>query len=125
MKKILLFLMLLCLPVYAIRAVTTDEYNNFMKSLRLTKKQSQKVEAIEANFKKNLALLNADILLKDMQITQLRNKNDYSHVYSLKEDLKVLENKRYKMYKQKEKDIANSLNWLQRARYKEYISRVY
>ncbi|MBR2069581.1 MAG: hypothetical protein IJ877_07470 [Candidatus Gastranaerophilales bacterium] len=126
MKKILLLFIILCIPAHAIKAVTQQEHNNFMKSLKLSKKQTQKIEIIESNYNKKNVELNSMILLKNMQIAQLRtSQSNYGYIGELNNEIKALEKRRYDYNMQKNKDILATLNWIQKAKYREYISRIY
>lgn len=124
MKKILLTLLLLTTSVFAYEIIDLNEYDNFLKTLNLSKRQAQKIEIIKNEYGPKIANLNAQILLKSMEAAQLRvNPKNYAAVSMLNHESSLLEKELNSLQKEKDKKVLSTLGLIQKYKYRKYISK--
>jgi len=126
MKKIIFILLFICAESLAANAIIYKADDSFTKSLKLSKKQAIQIEQIKKDYSKEIADINSQIILKNMQIAKYRNKREYLSVYtSLNKEINFLNKELNEIQKQKDKDILKKLNFFQKRKYKKYISNLY
>ncbi len=122
MKKILFILVLLFFQSFAFETYNINEFDDFMKSLKLSQKQEVKIDKIKAQYNPQLTKLNAQILLKDMKIAQLKNISKYkNNVLILKQERNDLIDNFYEVMTERDNKILSSLGFFQKRKYKKYM----
>ena len=71
MKKILLLIFLINLPVLAYM-ININEYQDFLKTLKLSDKQIKKIEQIDSLYNPQIVKLNSQIILNSMRCAELK-----------------------------------------------------
>ena len=124
MKKILLTLLLLTTSVFAYEIIDLNEYDNFLKTLKLSDRQAQKIEIIKNEYGPKIANLNAQILLKSMEAAQLRvNPKNYAAINMLNHESALLEKELNSLQKEKDSEVLATLGLIQKYKYRKYISK--
>jgi len=122
MKKIILTLGLVFTLVLTANANNYDKYNDFMQSLKLSSKQKEQIEAIEKDYSKKRADLRAEIILRKMEIAQIKGmKNSSSRVASLNQYIKNVQADIDSLDSEKYSEVAHCLGFIQKFKYKRFI----
>ena len=124
MKKILILFLMLSFQTIASEQVRLSE-NDFLKTLKLSSVQEQKIEEIEKKVNSKISVLNGKILLKDMEMAQLFRNEASARVQALKREINTLQNEVNEIYQEKQNEIAQNLGFFQKIKYKKYLSRAY
>lgn len=124
MKKILILFLMLSIQAIANEQVRLSE-KDFLKTLKLSSIQEQKIEVIEKKVNSKISVLNGKILLKDMEMAQLFRNEANSRVQALKREINALQNEVNEVYQEKQNEIAQNLGFFQKIKYKKYLSRAY
>ena len=119
MKKILIILTILL--IQAQFAFAQDDYSAFMQSLKLSQKQQQKIEAIEKKYFVQMGKLNAEIILRKMEIAQLKPmKNSFYKINSINAELELVQEELSEIQSKKNDEISSVLGIIQRFKFKRY-----
>ena len=119
MKKIIVTVFLI-FTATAVLADSVDKYNSFMKSLRLSQKQTAKINDIEKNYRYEAAQLRANIILRAMQAAQSGNS---AGANSLESGFSEIQEDLIELQSQKEDEIASCLGLIKRFKYRNYCKR--
>lgn len=113
----------------SIQAIANEQVRlsekDFLKTLKLSSIQEQKIEVIEKKVNSKISVLNGKILLKDMEMAQLFRNEANSRVQALKREINALQNEVNEVYQEKQNEIAQNLGFFQKIKYKKYLSRAY
>ena len=122
MKKIIILLFLLfVMPVHAFR-IDNKVREDFFATLKLSNKQSQKIEQIENKYNPKIVKLNSQIILNNMHCAQLKPSNHaVNKINSINANSKALEDELENIQNQKQKEILSVLNLFQKIKYRRYI----
>lgn len=121
MKKILIILGFILISANYVFAANLTSYSDFLKTLNLSKKQSLKIEEIEKKYRAKITLLNADVILKNMEIAQLKPyKNTASRINVINAELDEVLDELSELDNQKQDEIMSCLGLIQRYKYKKY-----
>ncbi len=121
MKKIILLSSVLFLAVMAHPVIASDDFENCVNKLRLTKKQIQNIENTKKQYSIRFAKINADIILKKMEIAKLKvNPNNYDEIRFLNTELKMYNDEYLEAQEQKEQEIFSYLGFFQKLKCKNY-----
>ena len=121
MKKILIILGFILISANYVFAANQTNCSDFLKTLNLSKKQSLKIEEIEKKYRAKITLLNADVILKNMEIAQLKPyKNTASRINVINAELDEVLDELSELDNQKQDEIMSCLGLIQRYKYKKY-----
>ena len=115
MDKIYILIVLLLVQTNIVFAHDIDMCVNYKKALNLSESKIQKINNIEKEYNSQIAKLNAQILLKKMQILQGSPKADI-----LNSELKSLSREFDEIERDREREILSNLSFIQRYKYKKY-----
>ena len=113
MKKILILFLMLSFQAIASEQVRLSE-NDFLKTLKLSSGQEQKIAEIEKKVSSKISVLNGKILLKDMEMAQLFRNEASARVQALKREINALQNEVNEIYQEKQNEIAQNLGFFQK-----------
>ena len=120
MKKIILFAILFAFTVKI--GYCADDYNMCLDKIKLKEKQKIQIQNIEKEYKKELTSLRGDIILKNMQIAQLKPHKKNDRILGLKAELKDIEEEIEAKEDQKQDDIISCLGFFQKFKYRRCLN---
>jgi len=120
MKKIILLMVLFAFTVKI--GYCAEDYNKCLSKIKLKEKQKTQIENIEKEYKKELTSLRGDIILKNMQIAQLKPYKKNDRILGLKAELKDIEEEIEAKEDQKQDDIISCLGLFQKFKYRRCLN---
>ena len=122
MRKVLLFLSIFMLPAYSLSLSDIGEYDGYLDKLYLNQKQISKIEKIKQEYGAEITRINAQIILNNMHCAILRPEEEVGEEINYINILsKNLQEELDDILEERINAIANTLNWLQRYRYKQFM----
>lgn len=115
MKKIFILLVLLFAQFNTVFAYDSDMCVNYKKVLNLSETKIRNIENVEKKYNSQIAQINAQILLKKMQILQGSPKADI-----LNSELRSLQNEFNEIEKDRRREILSNMGLIQRFKYRKY-----
>lgn len=121
MKKNIILLTLFLVLINTLLAGAKSFCSDYKKILNLSAKQINNIEAVERYYNTKIAKLNAEIILRKMEASQLKGiANQQSKIHALNTELGILNDELEEIQAQKEKEIISDLGFIQRIKYKKY-----
>ena len=91
-------------------------------TLNLSKKQSEMIAYIQDKYRNRIVTLNSNILLKEMEIAQLKvEKGGRAKINSIYPEIELMQSELAELQSQKEGEILSNLGFFQRIKYKKYL----
>lgn len=117
-KKIIFILVLFFIsPCFA----GENSCSDMAKFLKLSQKQTDKIDDIKKQDNIKIASLNADIILLKMEIAQLRvRKNTQAKINSLNSELELVQKEIIEIKNNQEKEIVSNFGLIQKYKYNKY-----
>ena len=124
MKKILIILGFIVFSANYALSATSAGYCDYLKTLNLSKKQTLKIEEIEKKYRAKITLLNADVILKNMEIAQLKPyKNATLRISAINAELDEVMDELSEIEEQKQDEIMSCLGPIQKFKYRKYCKK--
>ena len=125
MKKLILISLcsLFLAQCFAFKLIKNTECEDYINSLNLPKAKQNQIAKSENETRPELAKINANILLKRMELQQLQGQHP-QHCAQLNQQINSLLNDEYEIQKEKEKKIAQHLPFFKRRGYYCHCSKV-
>lgn len=115
-------LILVCFIIFILpSANASNKCTDYKSMLKLSEKQIKNIEQSEKQYNSKIAKLNAEIILRKMEASQLKGvKSQQARVDSINAELNILNDKINEIQEQKEEAIITNLRLIQRFRYRRY-----
>ncbi len=123
MKKIFILSSVLFITATLLPIRAESEFDGCISKLKLSKKQEKNIENVKKQYRIRFAKINADIILKKMEIAQLKvNPNNYDEIRFLNSELKMYNDEYLEAQEQQEQEILSQLGFFQKMRCRSYCT---
>ncbi|MBR1617756.1 hypothetical protein IJ670_06340 [bacterium] len=124
-KRLILTLVLLSTPCFALSTASKYSCQEFFDTVKLTNKQEKELNKIEKQLVRDVSQINAQILLKQMELAYMRGKNNLKNqALMLSNAIESLQGEQQELYKQKHEQVASMLSWSNKRKYLKYCSNI-